>query len=160
MSWDTEKGRGHPFIHHAFMAHVAEVQIDQATGKVDLVRYYAVHDSGKIVDMTLARGQILGAIVQGIGYALTENLVVNEGRILNANLLDYHIPTAEDIPEEMYLDFVQMRNSDDPKGHAEAAIAPVAAAVGGAIANATGMNLRELPYTPEKIWAMLRRKDR
>jgi CO/xanthine dehydrogenase Mo-binding subunit len=156
-SWDPKTGQGMPWVSYSFAVHVAEVEIDTETGKVDLLNYVAAHDSGTVISPKQFRGQIYGGVVQGLGYALTEELLFREGEIANASFLDYYIPTAADVPRITPI-IVQAPDENGPfgaKGIGEPPIEPVAGAVGNAIYNALGFPIREFPYTAERVRAAI-----
>ena len=98
INWDAEKGEGSPWKSYSWAVHVAEVQVDTETGKVDVLNYVAAHDSGTVLIPTQFKSQIYGGVVQGLGYALMEELIIDNGKMMNASFLDYYIPTAADIP--------------------------------------------------------------
>ena len=161
VSWDKEKGRGSPFVSYAYMAHVAEVEVDTETGKVNVLNYVAAHDSGTTIVPVQFKSQVYGAVVQGLGYATMEELILQNGKMLNASFLDYHIPTAADIPHVTPI-VVEAPDGNGPfgaKGIAEAAINPVAAAVANAVYDAVGFPIREFPYTPERVFSALTRRE-
>ena len=152
-SWDKEAGRGDLAPSYAFAAHVAEVEVDMETGKVDVVNYTAAHDSGTVVAKAQYESQIVGGVAQGIGYALMEELILKEGVIRNQSFLDYHIPTAADIPSIKTI-IVEAPDDFGPfgaKGVGEAGIEPVAGAVANAVYNALGFPIRRFPFTPERV---------
>ncbi|HKM50614.1 MAG TPA: molybdopterin cofactor-binding domain-containing protein, partial [Candidatus Bathyarchaeia archaeon] len=160
INWDREKGQGSPWVSYSFAVHVAEVEVDMETGKVDLLNYVAAHDSGNVIVPTQFKSQIYGGVVQGIGYALMEELVLEKGRILNPSFLDYYIPTAADIPKITPI-IVEAPDEHGPfgaKGIGEPPIEPVAAAVGNAVYNAIGFPIREFPYTPERVQRAITRE--
>ena len=137
-------------------AHFAEVTVDIETGEIRVPRYVAVHDSGRVLNAQTFRSQVQGSVIWGLSAALMEALEVDRqrGRVLNAGLAGYHIPTALDIGE---LDISWL---DDPdlaanplgvKGVGEVGITGVAPAIGNAIFNATGVRLRSIPFTPRKM---------
>ena len=144
--------------------HVAEVEIDHDTGKVDVVRYSAVDDYGKIINPAIASGQVHGAIVQGIGQALLEHAVYEEtsGQLLSGSLLDYALPRADDVPD-LDLTFGGIDCSTNPlgvKGCGEAGAIAGYPAVGNAIGDAlASVDIRsfEGPATPERVWRALQR---
>jgi CO/xanthine dehydrogenase Mo-binding subunit len=143
-----------------FAGQIAEVGVDPDTGSVTLARYVSIQDVGKALNPTLIEGQIQGGSAQGIGMALTEELVYSpDGRLLNASLLDYRTPTAIDLPAiETFL--VEVPTPYGPfgaKGAGEPPIVPGAGAIANALRDATGCNFTDLPVTPEKIVAALAR---
>ena len=155
--WDKEAGRGDLAPSYAFGAHVAEVEVDVETGKVDVVNYTAAHDSGTVVSREQYESQIVGGVAQGLGYALMEELILKEGVIRNQTFLDYHIPTAADIPSIKTI-IVEAPDDFGPfgaKGVGEAGIEPVAGAVANAVYNALGFPIRRFPFTPERVSAAI-----
>jgi CO/xanthine dehydrogenase Mo-binding subunit len=152
-AWDSRAGRGDLAPSYAFAAHVAEVEVDTETGKVDVVNYFAAHDSGAVVSREQYESQIVGGVAQGLGYALMEELILKDGIIRNKTFLDYHIPTAADIPNIKTI-IVEAPDDFGPfgaKGVGEAGIEPVAGAVANAVYNALGFPIRRFPYTPERV---------
>lgn len=161
-NWDKEKGQGSPWVSYSWATHVAEVQVDMETGKVDVLSYVAAHDSGAVLVPTQFKSQIYGGVVQGLGYALMEELLIDKGRIKNPSFLDYYIPTAADIPPITAI-IVEAPDENGPfgaKGIGEPPIEPVAAAVANAVYNAIGFPIREFPYTPERVRAFLNSNTR
>ncbi|HUH82365.1 MAG TPA: xanthine dehydrogenase family protein molybdopterin-binding subunit [Nitrososphaerales archaeon] len=151
--WDMKAGRGDLAPSYAFAAHVAEVEVDTETGKVDVINYTAAHDSGAVVAREQYESQIVGGVAQGLGYALMEELILKEGVIRNQTFLDYHIPTAADIPSIKTI-IVEAPDDFGPfgaKGVGEAGIEPVAGAVSNAVYNALGFPIRRFPFTPERV---------
>ncbi len=148
---------------YPYGAHIAEVEVDIETGDVHVCNYWAVHDSGKVINPTLIEGQVEGAIGQGIGWALSEGMIFGEnGEILNNNLLDYRMPGIKEIPN-IYLEFVETDDPNGPfgaKGIGEVSINPVAPAIVNAIYNAIGIRFYEIPVTPEKVLMALLEKNR
>ena len=142
-----------------FAAQFAEVEVDTETGKVKVLRIVSAHDCGRAIHPELAKGQVEGAILQGIGYALTEAMIVKEGKTLNANLKDFKLPTACDMPEDVEVLLVEPYEPTGPygaKGIAESALVSIAPAIANAIYDAIGVRIRELPITPDKILEALR----
>ncbi|MBX3131845.1 MAG: xanthine dehydrogenase family protein molybdopterin-binding subunit [Gemmatimonadaceae bacterium] len=139
----------------------AEVEVDTVTGVVRVLRVVAVHDAGRIVNPTLAESQLEGGIIQGLGFALFEERVLDArmGLPLNAGLHDYKIPTLADIPaiDGVFLDGADTKaNHVGVRGIAEPAIVPTAPAIAGAVADALGVEVNELPITPWRVLAALR----
>ena len=151
--WDKEAGRGDLAPSYAFGAHVAEVEVDIETGKVDVINYTAAHDSGTAISREQYESQIFGGVAQGLGYALMEELILKDGIIRNQTFLDYHIPTAADIPRIKTI-IVEAPDDFGPfgaKGVGEAGIEPVAGAVANAVYNALGIPIHRFPFTPERV---------
>jgi CO/xanthine dehydrogenase Mo-binding subunit len=144
------------FNEPTYHCHVAEVEIDAATGQIRVLRYLAVHDIGPALNPAGVRGQIEGGVVQGLGYALFEELLSDgHGRTLNDSLVDYRLPTFADIPEEIEIEIVSDHpGSDGPrgaKGIGEAPIILPVAAVGCAVRDALGAQPLALPLTAIRI---------
>lgn len=132
----------------------AEVAIDEGTGRVRVVKTATVADVGRAINPQLIEGQDEGGTVQGLGNALYEEMVYEDGLLLNETLLDYRVPTFEDLPEEMHC--IVVENGDGPgpygaKGCGEGSLAAVTAAIATAVAD-TGIRVTELPLTPERVW--------
>lgn len=136
-----------------FGAQAVEVEVDESTGQVRIVKVWSAHDVGRAVNPAGVRGQILGGVTQGIGYALHEELVHADGRVSNPTLFDYSIPGALDVPEIEAI-IVEHPEPDGPfgaKGVGEPPIVGVAPAVANAVRRAVGVRLRKLPITPERV---------
>jgi xanthine dehydrogenase YagR molybdenum-binding subunit len=144
------------FSMHAFIAHFVEVRVDSELGVLRVSRTVSVCGAGRIMNEKTARSQITGAVVGGLGMALTEETVMDHrmGRFVNSNLGEYHVPVNADIPNiEAY--FVEERddhvNPLGAKGIGEVGIVGVAAAVANAVYHATGKRIRQLPITLDKL---------
>ncbi len=154
------EGEMFPYSDLIASVHVAEVSVDRETGAVKVLRYAAFQDAGKVVNPPGYRGQVEGAIVMGLGTALTEEgLLDPEGHLANPGLLDYRIPTLSDPPPELTI--VALEGSLGSgvwgsKGVGEPPIIPVPAAVANAVADATGARVTVLPLTPERVSQALR----
>jgi len=154
-----EAAFAHNIPTYAFGTQVVEVEINDKTGAVKLCSIIAAHDIGKTVNSAMAEGQVEGSVVQGIGYGLMENMVFEEGRVLNDGFLDYKIPRITDIPPIETL-LIETEDPDGPfgaKGIGEPAIVPTVAAIANAIYNACGVRIRKLPILPEDIITALRK---
>jgi putative selenate reductase molybdopterin-binding subunit len=152
------KGYGSQIPDVVTCCYVAEVQVDIKVGSITVLDVWAVNDAGKIINRNTAEGQVEGGIVQGIGYALMENLVLENGEVVNDNFTDYKMPGANDIPR-IHCFFVEELDNDGPygaKGIGEFPIVGVAPAIGNAIYHAVGVRLKTLPFTPEKVLTALR----
>jgi CO/xanthine dehydrogenase Mo-binding subunit len=137
-----------------FAAQVAEVDVDELTGKVELVRAWSVHDVGRAINPVAAEGQIQGGFVQGLGYALFEEMVWSDGRLANPSMLDYKIPAAAEVPLEVHPVMLEHPSEEGPfgaKGVAEVGLVGVAPAISNAIRHATGVSLRRIPATSERV---------
>jgi len=140
----------------------AAISVDAETGAIILDHYVTVADIGKALNPQQAEGQDEGAAIQGLGSALFESLEFDNGQPLNANLVDYRVPRFTDLPKQF--DSALIENGDGPgpygaKGMGESGIVPVAPAVGNALFNATGVRIRELPLTPERVWRALKKQN-
>lgn len=154
---DPETGQGKPYATYAFATQIAEVEVDTESGEVEVLRIVAAHDVGQAINPVNIEGQIEGGCTMGLGYALTEEILVNEGRILTKNLATYLMPTSLDVPE-MHPFIVEEPEQTGPfgaKGVGEPTLIPTAAAIANAIYNAIGVRFTELPITPEKVLARL-----
>ncbi len=143
---------------YAFGTHVAEVEVDTETGVVRVLAFTAAHDVGRVINQMGIEGQVEGGIVMGIGYACTEDLMVEEGRVLNPRFRDYKLLTAPDVPE-IDMIFIETMDPEGPagaKGIGEAPLICVPAAIANALYNATGVHFNALPLTPENVLRRLK----
>lgn len=154
-----ETSFGNLFPTVIFAAHAVEVEVDKDTGNVRILNFAACHDVGQAINPYAVEGQIEGGIAQGIGYALTEEVIYGSGKVLNPNFVDYKIMTASEMPRPKII----LLESPDPngpfgaKGVAEAALVPTAPAISNAVYDAVGIQIKDLPITPEKILNALKR---
>ena len=149
-----ESGYGNISVAYSFAAHAVELELDKTTGAITVNRLVAAHDSGRIVNHLTARGQVYGGVAQGIGMSCFEGCLFDEGRMANATLADYKIPTALDLPEIDPL-FIEIEDPVGPygsKGLGEIVMVPVIGAVANAAADAAGVRITDLPLTAEKIY--------
>jgi len=152
-----ENFRGNISATYAFAAQVAEIEVDIDTGRIDVLRVIAAHDVGRALNPAGAEGQIEGGVAMGLGYAVTEQYIVKDGKCLNPYFRDYKLATACDMPEVKVI-FVE---TDDPagpfgaKGLGETGAIAIAPAIANALYNATGVRIRELPLTPERVLAAI-----
>ena len=152
--WDQEVGQGTPYVQYTWGALIIEVEVDMDTGYYKVVGAHAAYDVGKAVNPAGVLGQIYGGTVQGLGYAMMEELLHKEGVVMNPNLGDYYIPTSMDIPEEFKAFIVEVPGPLGPFGAkiiAEPPIVLPGAAVRNAVLNATGVSVDDLPVTSEKV---------
>ena len=154
---DKEHGLGHFSPAYSFCVQAVEVEVDYATGQVKVLDAVTVHDSGAALNPAAAEGQAVGAMAMGLGAALGEELVYEQGRLVNPSLLDYAAPRAPDLPpiRAILLDGHDPAGPYGAKGIGEIGVVPAPAAVANAVANATGVRVRETPITPEKLLPQL-----
>lgn len=145
----------------SFCTQTAEVEVDRETGEVKVNKIVSVHDVGTVINPLNHQGQIEGGVIQGLGYALMEELASEEGRISTLSLGDYKIPTIRDLPELVTL-LVGEPSGPAPyasKGIGESSNVPVAAAIANAVEDAVGVRITDLPITAEKVLAALKTKN-
>jgi CO/xanthine dehydrogenase Mo-binding subunit len=150
----VEAGTFYPYTDFTGVAHAAQVKVDRQTGTVRVLRYAAFHDVGTVIDPVTASAQVEGGVVMGLGTALTEEALWSEdGRLLNAGLLDYRIPTLGEAPpiEVTFIEGFLGAGPYGAKGLGEPPIIPVAAAVALAVRDATGAHVTELPLSSERV---------
>ncbi len=145
-----------------FAAQFCEVEVNTRTGEVRVVRFVAAHDSGRVLNRLTFDNQVFGGITMGIGYALTEQRVLDRGqtgKMVNANFHDYKIPTAMDVPADMSSLVVDPGdtecNTTGAKGCGEPVTIPTAAAIANAVYDAIGVRINKGPITPDKVLEML-----
>ena len=137
----------------SFGTQMAEVEVDEETGQVTVVKVVAAHETGTTINQTMAEGQIEGSVAQGIGFALMERLVRVDGRIVNDRFLDYKIPNIGDMPQVEAI-LVETEGTNGPfgaKGIGEPGLVPTAPAIANAIYDAVGVRFHELPITREMV---------
>jgi len=152
-----------PTKSYSFAAHFVEVQVDIATGQIDVLQVIPVHEVGKVVHPIAAAGQIEGGIQQGIGHTLTEDYVIDPatGRSLNAGFVDYKMPLSLDMPP---IRTILLETAPDPggpygaKGIGEDPIIAIGPAIANAVHDAIGVRFRHFPITPEQVLAALKEK--
>ena len=156
-TFDLTTGQGDAYICYTFSANVVEVEVDTQTGETRVLRVHSGHDMGRVINPTTGEGQVEGGVVQGLGYALVEEHAVKDGRILNDQFSTYIIPTPMDTPEirSILVEHPFEWGPYGAKGLGETPIIAVAPAVTAAIRHAVGVRLREIPATPERVWAAL-----
>jgi CO/xanthine dehydrogenase Mo-binding subunit len=144
----------------SFGTQIAEVEVDEKTGQVKVLKFVAAHDIGRAINPMTAEGQIEGAIVQGLGYALSEGLVWEEGIVLNANFQDYRIFYINDVTasKTILIESIDPSGPYGAKGLGEMGMVPTAAAVANALYDAVGVRIKSLPITSEKVLAALKEK--
>jgi CO/xanthine dehydrogenase Mo-binding subunit/aerobic-type carbon monoxide dehydrogenase small subunit (CoxS/CutS family) len=137
----------------------AEITLDEETGAIEVQAYASVSDVGRCINPQQCEAQDEGAVMQGLGHTLLEEMVYEGGQLLNADLVGYRVPRAGDVPPVMTSRFVENADGAGPfgaKGVGEGPLIPVSPAVANALARLAGVRLRELPLTPERVWRALR----
>jgi len=152
--------KGNLSMTYAFGTTGVEVEVDEQTGEVKILKLVSAHDVGKAMNPTLLLGQIYGAAYTGVGYGLTEEIKVQNGRVMNPGFRDYQMLTAMDVvPIEPVV--VEPGDEDGPygaKGVGEPGLVPTAPAIANAVYNAIGVRITDLPITPEKILTALKER--
>ena len=155
---NRETGISNTSAAYTFAAQVAEVEVNRLTGEVRVTRFTAAQDVGKAINPTAVEGQIEGSIVQGVGFALMEEFQYENGRVINPDFARYMIPTALDMPamETILVETIDPEGPFGAKGVGELPLNMTAAAIANAVYNATGVRIRSLPITPEKLYTGMR----
>jgi xanthine dehydrogenase molybdenum-binding subunit len=152
--------KGNMSMTYTFGAHGVRVKVDEETGKIKILKYVAAHDVGKAINPLLLEGQVYGGVMMGIGYALSEQVILEKGENMNPNFRDYKILTAKDVcPIEAPV--LETYDEDGPfgaKGIGEPGCVPTAPAIANAIYDAVGVRIKDLPITPERVLAAIREK--
>jgi nicotinate dehydrogenase large molybdopterin subunit len=155
--FDPQTGRGRTYPDYTHGCHAVDVEVDERTGEVRILKYVAVHDVGRAIDMQRVEGQIQGAAAQGIGYAMSEEMETHEGVMSSTLFANYLIPTSLDLPDikaiglELYLG----KGPFGARGIGEPPIGPCAPALASAVQHAIGIRMCRLPMTPERVLAAL-----
>lgn len=155
---DEETGQGVPFATYHYCTQVAEVEVDTETGEVEVLSVVAAHDVGKAINPQAVEGQIEGGVAMGIGYALMEEVVLDQGIIKTPTFAEYLIPTALDVTADVVSKIVEDAEPTGPfgaKGTGEPPTCPTAAAIANAIYDAVGVRIKELPLTAERVYEAL-----
>ncbi|MCE7010884.1 xanthine dehydrogenase family protein molybdopterin-binding subunit [Kibdelosporangium philippinense] len=161
--YDKETGRSEKVTEHWFAGAVGvKISVDTATGRVKIDHLAVAGDVGKAINPLLVEQQLSGAAIMGIGHALFDQLVIDQGQLINGTLLDYQLPSIRDLPERLTPIVVESPHTSGPfgaKGVGETGILGVAPAIGNAIRDALGIRLTKLPMTPESIVAALEERS-
>jgi putative selenate reductase molybdopterin-binding subunit len=139
-------------------AHVAEVAVDPETGQVDVQRVTSVQDIGRVLNPLLAEGQVQGAAIIGLGYAVMENLTIEDGRVTATHLGDYKVPSIADVPvfQQAFLPSEEGPAPYGSKAVGEVNICGMAPAIANAVYDAVGVRITDLPLTAEKVHDAIR----
>ncbi|MDD5019421.1 MAG: molybdopterin-dependent oxidoreductase [Candidatus Omnitrophica bacterium] len=158
---DFRSGEGNISGSYGFEAQIAEVEVNTKTGQVKVLKMVDVHDIGYPINPASVHGQIEGSIVMGLGYTFYEDLKFKEGRVLNASFSKYRIPRSVNMTEIESV-FIETNDPQGPfgaKGMGESSLLPTAAAIANAIHDAIGIQIKDLPITPQKVLAALKEKE-
>ena len=157
LRWDDERYEGDAYGTYAWAVYVAEVSVDTATYEIRLDDFVAVQEVGRVINPVLAAGQIEGGIAQGIGWALFEQVAWREGRMANAQMTNYIMPSSMDLPP-IRVHFEERPYAEGPggaKGIGELPMDGPAPAIANAVSHATGVDIRRIPITPEALMALM-----
>jgi CO/xanthine dehydrogenase Mo-binding subunit len=146
---ETGQGKGSVQWHPAVVA--CEVEVDTETGSYQVTRLHAGLYVGRMINPRLCELQVEGSILFGLGQAMFEELVCDNGRITNPNLGDYMIPSFEDVPRELSVHVLEVEDATEVHGIGETAVPPIRPAIGNAVSRAVGSMILELPITPERV---------
>jgi 4-hydroxybenzoyl-CoA reductase alpha subunit len=147
---------------YSFGTQMCKVEVDPETGKVKILSFASAHDSGKVINPMLGEGQIEGALQQGIGFALTEEMAFEDGKVVDPNFHEFKVMGIADMPRSMDVKFVE--TSPEPtgpfgaKGLGEPGMVATAPAISNAVYDAVGVRITDLPITPEKVFYALKKK--
>jgi CO/xanthine dehydrogenase Mo-binding subunit len=153
-----ENGHGTPHYAYGYVAQAVEVEVDLTTGEVAVLNVVSVNDVGRAINRQQVEAQIEGCVAQAIGYALTEDFRIAKGRIQTPHFSNYLLPTALDVPAQIYSVIMETPDPQGPfgaRGMSEMPLVPFAAAVAAAIHHATGAWVSDLPFTPERVLAAI-----
>jgi CO/xanthine dehydrogenase Mo-binding subunit len=153
MHWDDDRYEGDAYGTYGWAVYVADVSVDVTTFEIRLDDFVAVQEVGRVINPVLAAGQIEGGVAQGIGWALFEHVAWREGRMANAQMTNYIIPTSMDLPPiRVYFEEVPYAHGPGgAKGIGELPMDGAAPAIANAISYAIGVDIRSIPITPENI---------
>jgi CO/xanthine dehydrogenase Mo-binding subunit len=148
---DPETGQGTASVHWHHGAVGCEVEVDLHTGRIEVLQIVAAVFAGRVINPRLCELQVEGSLLFGMGQALFEEMIYDEGLVVNANLSDYMIPSFDDIPHRFHISLVEGPEGGDVHGVGESCLPPVSPAIANAVYNAVGVRLKELPLTPERV---------
>lgn len=154
-TFDMAAGHGRTFADFTYGTHACEVEVDTRTGRITVLAYAASHDVGKAMNPMRVEGQIQGGALQGIGFALTEEVMLDQGTTASTLFADYLIPTALEAPD-IRVAIVESGDGKGPfgaRGIGEPPVGPAAPAIASAVAAATSARLQTVPFTPERVLA-------
>jgi CO/xanthine dehydrogenase Mo-binding subunit len=159
---DPDTGQGKAALDWTYGAHAVEIEVDRATGDIDVLQFASCMDVGQVMNEELLRGQIVGGVLQGLGCAISESVRHDDkGRLLTRNFTDYKIPTFKDMPRKMYVDTVETPQLDGPygaRGCGEHPLISVTSVMANALANATGVQFFDLPLSADRVYMKMKEK--
>ena len=156
-----ERGEGNYASTYSFDSQIAEVEVDRQTGEVSLRNFVTAHDCGVAINPMSVEGQLEGSVAMGMGYGLTEKVDSEAGLMMNPSFLEYKVPLSVDVPPMLIIPV----ETDDPTGpfgakeSGEGTVSPTAPSIINAIHHATGVWIKELPVTPEKLLERLEKEE-
>jgi len=161
LKWDDDKYVGDAYGTYGWAVYVAEVSVDTTTWETRVDDFVAVQEVGKVINPTLAAGQIEGGVAQGIGWALYEDVVWREGRMVNAQMTNYIMPTSMDLPpiRVFFEEAPYPHGPSGAKGIGELPMDGPAPAIFNAVAHATGVDVTRLPLTPERLMDLMHDRE-
>lgn len=159
-TFNDKDGQGDIYSVYSYNANIAEIEIDKETGVIKPIKMSCAYDVGKIVNPVLAEGQAEGGILQGMSWALYENLVYKNGKMLNPNFTDYVLANTNDKPEYdiIFIEKLYERGPYKAKGMGEVPLIGMAGAIANAVKNACGIRVKKIPILPEDVWLGLKNK--
>lgn len=159
--WDEETGQGAPYITYTFGAIISEVSVDLETGQVVVERAITAYDIGRVINPIGAEFHAIGGYIQGMGYALMEEIIHDKnGYVLTNNLSTYYVPVIKDAPEiiPVFIEALYKQGPLGAKGLGEPSIVAIAPSIVNAVSHATGIQFTEIPLTPHKVYSELKRR--
>ena len=159
---DPETKYGNISPAYPFACQIAEVEVDPDTGQVTVINFVAAHDVGRAINPMATDGQIRGGVTQGLGWTLMEDMTYENGKIINPDFVDYIVPSALDVPDikPILVEPIEPNGPYGAKGIGEPALNPTMAAITNAIYRATGVRIKELPVSPEKLLAEMNKNGK
>lgn len=154
LNFDHEKGIGEAYITYTFSTQLSLVEVDKLTGKITLKEAWVCHDIGKVINYEGAVGQVHGGVIQGMGYAIMEEIKQNKGKILTDNFNNYIIPTIKDVPKNIHVEFVEEEFNEGPfgaKGLGEPSLMSSPPSIANAVSYAIDKRITKIPISMEDI---------
>ena len=154
-NFDPETGQCNPYISYSFGTQIALIEVDVDTGEVEVLKVWAATDAGRVINPQMTFGQVAGGVHMGLGYALMEQFIQQDGLVRTGRLSEYFIPTIRDMPKELDSRNVEVPDPTGPfgaKGLGEITLVTTAPAILNAIHDAVQVRVPDLPATSEKVW--------